>query len=175
MKNYERVTPRDRVEMLNFNQHEDMTRFYMYALRCFDLENQIENGELLMREETINTTVVTYLQTKIQDLEKENAELKARLEKAVELKAKVGDTVYMPWVYDGVSDIAKSHICSIIMDSETVTYAVDFIVDLGDAEKGFVEKYKHGRFAKKDFGKIVFTDYTEAEQRLAELRKEAEK
>lgn len=85
MKNYERVTPHDRVEMLNFNQYEDMARFYMYALRCFDLENQIENGELLMREETINTTVVTHLQTKIQDLEKENAELKARLEKAVEL------------------------------------------------------------------------------------------
>lgn len=81
MKNYERVTPHDRVEMLNFNQSEDMTRFYMYALRCFDLENQIENGELLMREETINTTGVTYLQTKIQDLEKENAELKAKLKK----------------------------------------------------------------------------------------------
>ena len=80
MKNYERVTPHDRVKMLNFNQHlEDMTRFYMYALRCFDLENQIENGELLMREETINTTVVAYLQTKIQELEAENAELKARL------------------------------------------------------------------------------------------------
>lgn len=84
MKNYERVTPQDKVQMLNVNQQEDMTRFYMYALRCFDLENQIENGELLMREETINTTVVTHLQTKIQDLEKENAELKARLEKAME-------------------------------------------------------------------------------------------
>lgn len=86
MKNYERVTPHDRVEILNFNQHEDMTRFYMYALRCFDLENQIENGELLMREETINTTVVTYLQTKIQDLEKENAELKAKIAELQEEK-----------------------------------------------------------------------------------------
>lgn len=86
MKNYERVTPHDRVEMLNFNQSEDMTRFYMYALRCFDLENQIENGELLMREETINTTVVTYLQTKIQDLEKENAELKAKIAELQEEK-----------------------------------------------------------------------------------------
>lgn len=107
-------------------------------------------------------------------LKAENAELKARIEKAVELKAKVGDTVYMPWVYDGVSDIAKSHICSIIMDSETVTYAVDFIADLGDAEKGFVEKYKHGQFTKEDFGKIVFTDYTEAEARLKEIVGEEE-
>ena len=107
-------------------------------------------------------------------LKAENAELKARIEKAVELKAKVGDTVYMPWVYDGVSDIAKSHICSIIMDSETVTYAVDFIADLGDAEKGFVEKYKHGQFTKEDFGKIVFTDYTEAEARLKEIVEDGE-
>lgn len=110
------------------------------------------------------------LEQEITELKAENAELKARLEKAVELKAKAGDTVYMPWVYDGVSDIAKLHICLIIMDSETITYAVDFIADLGDAEKGFMKKYKHGQFTKKDFGKIVFTDYTEAEARLAKLR-----
>lgn len=107
-------------------------------------------------------------------LKAENAELKARIEKAVELKAKVGDTVYMPWVYDGVSDIAKSHIRLIITDSETITYAVDFIADLGDAEKGFMEKYKHGQFTKTDFGKIVFTDYTEAEARLKEIVEDGE-
>lgn len=115
--------------------------------------------------ETVNTIV---------QLTAENADLRERLDKAVELKAKVGDTVYMPWVYDGVSDIAKSHICSIIMDSETVTYAVDVIADLGDAENGFVEKYKHGQFTKKDFGKIVFTDYTEAEARLKEIVEDGE-
>lgn len=126
-----------------------------------------------MREESIRIRSELEARLKRADeLEVENAELKARLENAVELKAKAGDTVYMPWVYDGVSDIAKLHICLIIMDSETITYAVDFIADLGDAEKGFMKKYKHGQFTKKDFGKIVFTDYTEAEAKLAVLRGE---
>lgn len=117
------------------------------------------------------------MKRKENDLEQENAKLRAenvvlkeRLERTVELKAKAGDVLYMPWVYDGESGIAKLHICLIIMDSETITYAADFIADLGDAEKGFMKKYKHGQFTKKDFGKIIFTDYTEAEARLAKLR-----
>lgn len=126
-----------------------------------------------MREESI--CIRSKLEARLKradELEIENIKLKARLEKAVELKAKAGDVLYMPWVYDGESGIAKLHICLIIMDSETITYAVDFIADLGDAEKGFMKKYKHGQFTKEDFGKIVFTDYTEAEARLAKLRGE---
>lgn len=115
-------------------------------------------------------TEISEIKKEEERLKSENDELKARIENAVELKAKAGDTVYMPWVYDGVSDIAKLHICLVIMDSETITYAVDFIADLGDAERGFMKKYKHGQFTKKDFGKIVFTDYTEAEAKLAVLR-----
>ena len=41
-----------------------------------------------------------------EQLKAENAELRARLDKAVELKAKVGDTIYMPWVWSGKSGIA---------------------------------------------------------------------
>ena len=170
MKNYERVTPHDKVQMLNVNQQEDMTRFYMYALRCFDLENQIENGELLMREETINTTVVTHLQTKIQDLEKENAELKARLEKAVELKAKEGDVIYMPWIYDGSVAVSTLLIIGVNFYKDEFIY----ITNLESDSPYYLEKYKHGIFRDKDFNSIVFTNRTEAEKRLAELQGEEE-
>ena len=156
----------------------------LYCAKCGQWQKWLNKQEKVLFANDINSTAeVDVLKRDVENLTRtleevneeyralqaENVALQKRLENAVELNAKVGDTVYMPWVYDGVSDIAKLHICSIIMDSETVTYAVDCIVDLGDAEKGFVEKYKHGRFAKKDFGKIVFTDYTEAEARLKEI------
>lgn len=158
MKNYERVTPHDRIEMLNFNQSEDMTRFYMYALRCFDLENQIENGELLMREETINTTGVTYLQTKIQDLEKENAELKAGLEKAVELPCKVGDTVWF-FNYDNTLKEGKISMLQCKADGKwKMRISYEFT-----RCKTVFDDYCN------EIGKKYFTDRTEAEARLKEI------
>ena len=168
MKNYERVTPHDRVEMLNFNQHDDMTRFYMYALRCFDLENQIENGELLMREETINTTVVTYLQTKIQDLEKENAELKARLEKAVELPCKVGDTVYSIENLFGNALVILKGRCDYVAYEDTTVPRVTVWATFEDEWM-----LRPRKFYGKGLNNL-FTSHVKAEQRLAELQRPAD-
>ena len=47
---YERLTDKDVAITLNTNYCEDMTRFYMYAQRLWELENKIESGELVFRE-----------------------------------------------------------------------------------------------------------------------------
>lgn len=43
---YERLTPKDLVETINMPQYGDNTRFLLYAQRLWDLENQMERGEL---------------------------------------------------------------------------------------------------------------------------------
>lgn len=123
-----------------------------------------------MREESIRIRSELEARLKRADeLEVENAELKARLEKAVELKAKAGDTVYMPWEYDGVYGIATLHITSITILGSGVFYITDF--DCGD-DYIYSAKYKNGVYLNTDFKDTVFTDYTEAEARLAKLRGE---
>lgn len=47
---YDRLTDRDLAVTLNTNYGEDMTRFYLYAQRLWELENKIESGELIFRE-----------------------------------------------------------------------------------------------------------------------------
>lgn len=94
-------------------------------------------------------------------------ELKARLDKVVELKVKVGDTIYLPWQYDGVYGIATLHITSITILGTGVFYTTDF--DCGD-DYIYSAKYKNGVYLNTDFGVIVFTNCTEAESRLTELR-----
>lgn len=44
---YERLTPKDLVETINMPQYGDNTRILLYAQRLWDLENQIERGELV--------------------------------------------------------------------------------------------------------------------------------
>lgn len=48
---YERLTDRDIDVTLNTNYCEDMTRFLKYATQLWELENKIESGELVFREE----------------------------------------------------------------------------------------------------------------------------
>ena len=47
MNNYQRLTPKDRIELLNVNNSDDMTRFILYANRLWDIENELENGMLI--------------------------------------------------------------------------------------------------------------------------------
>lgn len=96
----------------------------------------------------------------------ENAELKARLEKAVELKAKVGDVIYMPWEYGGSNGVATLSIIGSDFHNDEFIY----ITDLESDSVYYLEKYKNGIFCDKDFDNIVFTDRAAAEARLAELK-----
>ena len=56
----------------------------------------------------------------ISRLQAENAELRARLEKAVELPCKVGDTVYEKGMYEG--DVYEHRIRKIIFDAEKISF-----------------------------------------------------
>lgn len=103
---------------------------------------------------------------KIKRLQAENAELRARLDKAVELKAKVGDVIYMPWEYDGSDGVATLSIIGSDFHNDEFIY----ITDLESDSAYYLEKYKLGIFRNEDFDSIVFTDRSEAEARLAELR-----
>lgn len=103
---------------------------------------------------------------RIKELEAENAELKARLENAVELKAKVGDTIYLPWIYDGNFDIASLLITGIYFKNDEFQY----ITNLKSDSAIYLAKYEYGIFRNQDFDNIVFTDRIAAEARLAELK-----
>lgn len=103
----------------------------------------------------------------IKALEAENAELRAKLDKAVELKANVGDVIYMPWKYDGNVSIATLEIIGIDFRKGEFAY----MTNLESDSAHYLIKYKCGIFRNKDFGNIIFTDYQSAEKRLAELKK----
>lgn len=99
-------------------------------------------------------------------LQSENAALRERLEKAVELPCKIGDKVYMPWVYDGMSGIAEITAMSItIFDGEFICDT-----DLESDDINFKQEYSYGQFRDFDFGTKVFTTRKAAEARLAELK-----
>lgn len=115
-------------------------------------------------------TEISEIKKEEERLKSENTELKARLKNVVELKARIGDILYMPWVYDGVYDVAKLKICAIFIEGNTITYLTDLTDDLG--KRGFCRRYKYGNFEAKDFGTLVFGDRAEAEARLAKLRGE---
>lgn len=104
----------------------------------------------------------------INDLISENEELRGRLDKAVELKANVGDVVYMPWKYDGNVSIATLRIIGIDFRKGEFAY----ITDLESDSTYYLAKYGYGIFRNKDFGNIIFTDYQSAEARLTELKGE---
>ena len=105
----------------------------------------------------------------IETLQDENAALRERLEKAVELKAKVGDTIYMPWVYGGISGIAVLEVLYMFMLTDKMEYNTDIESD----DIAFTSLYNFGKFHDDDFGKVVFTTREAAEARLAELKGES--
>ena len=116
-------------------------------------------------QEPMNYDAAT-LKIYIDHLEAENASLRERLEKAVELPCKIGDKVYMPWVYDGISGIAEITALSItIFDGEFICDT-----DLASDDINFKQEYSYGQFRDFDFGTKVFTTREAAEARLAELK-----
>lgn len=107
------------------------------------------------------------LEKEKEQLKAENAALRKRLEKAVELKAKVGDTIYVPWIWDGTSGIAGIIVMEIQIVSDGVKY---YVTSFTTDNLAFAAHYKFGKFQEDYFGKIVFTTREAAEARLAELK-----
>lgn len=115
--------------------------------------------------DTREEAVKIWENNEIAHLTEENAELHARLDKAVELKVNVRDTLYMPWKHNGIYGIATLEILEIRVGDE-----VKYITDIESDDEVFLYKYKCGIFSDEDFDNMVFTDSAKAEARLAELK-----
>ena len=79
---------------------------------------------------------------------------------------KVGDTVYLPWEYDGIRSVASFTVLGIYVTGFGLQVATDFDTD----DNGYADKYNNGVFEFADFGKTVFLTREEAEKALAERR-----
>lgn len=113
-------------------------------------------------------------QWKAETLEKENGQLKAenaalreRLEKAVDLKARVGDIVYIPWINDGKDAIAELPINKISVHKDNF---VLYWVDLSKCDKDYMWVAPKLNYTHSDLGSVVFLTREAAEARLTELK-----
>ena len=96
----------------------------------------------------------------IDHLEAENAALRERLEKTVELPCKVGDTIYSLDHFD-----LKIRENKVIAITFLLSNSVNHLEVQAHNFRGAVAS-----FESIDFGKDVFTDRSAAEARLAELK-----
>lgn len=120
----------------------------------------------LEREGWVYVIPETVSADEIARLTAENDKLRARLENVVELKAEVGDIIYMPWEYDGESDVATLKIEKIEWRDGGFAYITDFTSDI----YSYLAKYNYGIFYAIDFDYKVYTDRAEAEAKLKELQ-----
>lgn len=99
-------------------------------------------------------------------LETENAELRARLDKAVEFKYDIGDTVYLIQMTEDEKDvmIVTINVVEQVVHKDT-DINITYIAKCADNNVCYF-------FEDNDIGKWVFTDKSKAESRLAELKGE---
>lgn len=86
----------------------------------------------------------------------------------VELPCTVGDTVYMPWEYDGVSGVAELTVNDIFLDLNIGSSSIQTNLESDVAE--YMRRYRYGLFEFNEVGKKIFLTKEEAEAKLAELR-----
>lgn len=80
----------------------------------------------------------------------------------VELPCRVGDTVYMPWTWDGRKGVAILTVTHVVIDNVHSYIRTNFY---SDCEEYWLA-YNCGRFDFKDFGEKVFTEKEEAAKAL---------
>lgn len=143
----------------------------LYCAKCGQWQKWLNKQEKVLFADDINDNRVADKDNEIARLKAENTELKARLKKAVELKAKIGDRIYTPWGYDGNNGIATWRIIDILFrNSGLIFYITSFVSDDVD----YLTRGRWKLFRNEDFDNKVFTNRTEAEKRLAELQEEEE-
>ena len=86
-------------------------------------------------------------------------------ENVIELPCKVGDTVYMPWEYKGVSGVAILKVTHVIIDDVHSYIRTDFDSDCEE----YKQKYNYGRFDFREFGEKVFTSQKAAAEALEKI------
>lgn len=82
----------------------------------------------------------------------------------VHLPCKAGDTIFMPWEWNGENGIARITVLRVVLTEDESYIETDFDSDDYD----YFMKYNCGLFWFEDFGKIVFAIKEEAEKALAE-------
>lgn len=142
----------------------------LYCAKCGQWQKWLNKQEKALFADDIKDNLVADADKdkEIARLKAENAELKARIERAVELKAKIGDILYMPWKYDGTAGLATLLIIDIHFRNSGVLYLTSFVSDDVD----YLTSGNRKLFRNEDFGNTVFTDRVEAEKRLTELQEE---
>ena len=161
MKDYKRLTDRVIAEMLRNTEEESWDSDNIEAqcyIRLAELEDKIESGELYYvadRDKQIArlTAENAELRATLSKMETVEKELRARLENAVELPCKVGDTVY--WLSDTM--IYEYKVQGFIFDTNEL-FGLRLI--LGEIEPSVI-------YCKD---KKLFFDRAKAEARLKELK-----
>ena len=80
----------------------------------------------------------------------------------VHLPCKAGDTIFLPWEWNGENGIARITVLRVVLAEYESYIETDFDSDDYD----YFMKYNCGLFWFEDFGKIVFTIKEEAEKAL---------
>ena len=88
----------------------------------------------------------------------------------LKLPCKVGDTVYMPWEYDGVSGVAELTVNDIFLDLNIGSSSIQTNLESDVAE--YMRRYRYGLFEFNEVGKEIFLTKAEAEAKLQELKGE---
>lgn len=86
--------------------------------------------------------------------------------KYIELPYKVGDTVYMPWLWNDTEGVACLEVTRIIIDGNKPYVETDFATD----DEDYSEAYNGGKFYFDDFGETVFLTKPQAKQKLKEMK-----
>lgn len=77
---------------------------------------------------------------------------------------KVGDLLYMPWEYGGISGVAMLGVTYMVIDKDELRIMTDFSSD----DEEYFDLYCGGKFVPSDFGETVFLTREEAEAALKE-------
>lgn len=125
------------------------------ALRCWTgkIVNDEECAECSFGEDCTLGEIVDAAETRMNELKSENAALRERLEKAVELKARVGDVIYIPWINDGKDAIAELPIKKISVHKDN---CVLYWVDLSKCDEDYMWAAPKLNYTHSDLGSVVF-------------------
>lgn len=112
-----------------------------------------------------NLDYIKGLKSSLQSVILENKMLKDKINNSEGLLCSRGDTVYLPWNFNGKSGIEELHICAIhLLYDNTTIYSTD-LEEVAD-DTNFLKKYYYGNFSTDDFNKIVFISREDATKTL---------
>lgn len=140
----------------------------LYCAKCGQWQKWLNKQEKVLFADDIKDNLVADADKdkEIARLKAENAELKARIEKAIELPCKVGDTVYSIENFLGNEFVILKGRCDYVAYEDTTVPRVTVWATFEDEWM-----LRPRKFYGKGLNNL-FTSHVKAEQRLAELQEE---